>query len=139
MKIAIPVKINRENPPVAPLFGKAKWFAFVKDGKIEIKPNPAEGGRAVMEWLMGEGVDTIIMQEMGRSPYNMIQARSGLRLFHSGYERILINDLLERFDNHTLTQLDDTSIHQILKHHEKRHPHHTHHHGQHHRGHNHTC
>ena len=38
MKLAIPVKTNKENPAISPLFGKAKWFAFVNiDGKIEIK------------------------------------------------------------------------------------------------------
>jgi len=29
MKLAIPVKTNKENPAISPLFGKAKWFAFV--------------------------------------------------------------------------------------------------------------
>ncbi len=32
MKIAIPVKMNKENTALAPLFGKAKWFAIVEDG-----------------------------------------------------------------------------------------------------------
>ena len=48
MKTAIPVKANKENPAVAPLFGKAKWFAVVKNGKATIEKNPAQGGRAVI-------------------------------------------------------------------------------------------
>jgi predicted Fe-Mo cluster-binding NifX family protein len=44
MKIAIPVKMNKENPPLAPLFGKAKWFAVIEGDTINIVENPAEGG-----------------------------------------------------------------------------------------------
>ena len=52
MKIAIPVKTNRENPAIAPLFGKAKWFAFVEDGEVSIEKNEAEGGVRVVDWLI---------------------------------------------------------------------------------------
>ncbi|OQX56934.1 MAG: hypothetical protein B5M52_08340 [Helicobacteraceae bacterium 4484_230] len=62
MKIAIPVKMNRENPPLAPLFGKAKWFAIVEDGSIEIVQNMQKGGRAVIEWLSSMNVNIIIFR-----------------------------------------------------------------------------
>ncbi|MBD3789131.1 MAG: hypothetical protein IE885_01975 [Campylobacterales bacterium] len=53
MKIAIPVKTNKENPAVAPLFGKAKWFAFIEeDGKVTIEPNPIPDGQAVIRWFI---------------------------------------------------------------------------------------
>ena len=45
MKIAVPVKMNKDNSAIAPLFGKAKWFAIIEDEKIMIEKNPAEGGR----------------------------------------------------------------------------------------------
>ena len=55
MKLAIPVKTNKENPALSPLFGKAKWFAFVDiDGKIEIKKNLCNGGAEVIRWLAQE-------------------------------------------------------------------------------------
>ena len=49
MKIAIPVKMNKENSAIAPLFGKAKWFAIVEDGKMTIEPNHCDGGQAVID------------------------------------------------------------------------------------------
>ena len=129
MKIAMPIKMNRENPPLAPLFGKAKWFAFVEDGKIGIKANEAEGGRAVIEWLADEGVDVIIFQEMGSSPYEMIRSGGSITLFHAGHERVLLNDVLEKFQKESLPLVDDTNIAEIIAHHEAKHPHgHTHRH-----------
>ena len=122
MKIAIPVKLNNENPPVAPLFGKAKWFAFIENGQIEIKANPAHGGKAVIQWFIDEKVDTIIMQEMGASPYQMIQSHGGMKIYHSGYERILLQDLLEKFNAHELALIDEIKMQEVISHHKRKHP-----------------
>ena len=113
MKIAIPVKMNRENPPVAPLFGKAKWFAFIENRKVEIKANPAQGGQAVIQWFTDEKVDTIIMQEMGVRPYQMIQSHGGMKLYHSGFERIPLDELIKKFADGELEMLDDTKMQEI--------------------------
>jgi len=123
MKIAIPVKMNKENPPLAPLFGKAKWFAIINDEKIEIVKNEQNGGRAVIEWLSSLGIDTIIFQEMGHSPYEMIKEIGDIELFHGGYDRILLNDVLAKFKNDSLEMIDDTNIDAIIKHHEDKHSH----------------
>lgn len=128
MKIAIPVKMNKENPPVAPLFGKAKWFAILEDGMVTVEQNPSVGGRAVIEWFHEIGVDTIIMQEMGKGPYSVIQNLGTMKLYHSGFERILLDDVLKRFEENTLPLLDDSGMAKIISHHEIRHPH-DHHHG----------
>ena len=132
MKIAIPVKLNDENPAVAPLFGKAKWFALIENGQVEIKANPAHGGKAVLQWFLDEKVDTIIIQEMGASPYQMIQSHGGIKLYHSGSKRILLKDLLEKFNINELALLDDTKMQEVIAHHKRKHPH-SHHHGADHR------
>ncbi len=133
MKIAIPVKMNKENPAVAPFFGKAKWFAFVEDGEINIEKNEAQGGQAVIEWFNQINVDTIIMQEMGAGPYGVIQKLGTIKVYHSGFERILLNDVLTKFDNHKLSLLDDEVMAKIIAHHEGRHTHdHNHEHDHHH-------
>ena len=129
MKIAIPVKTNKDNPAVSPLFGKAKWFAFVEDGNITIKKNLCHGGGEVIRWFLEENVDTIIFQEMGTTPYNLIKQTNKITLFHSGYERILLDDLLDKFTNNTLELIDDTNIDKIIQKHESKHTHdHEHHH-----------
>ncbi len=124
MKLAIPVKMNKENPPVAPLFGKAKWFAIVQGDKVQILPNNQSGGQAVIEWLYEMGVDAILIQEMGLSPYEKVKALGSMAIYHTGFDRILLNDVLEKFENNALPLLDDTNIAEILKHHERKHPRH---------------
>jgi predicted Fe-Mo cluster-binding NifX family protein len=124
MKLAIPVKVNRDNPPVAPLFGKAKWFAIVENGKVaSIIPNKQLGGQAVIELLYEMKIDVILIQEMGINPYEKIKEYGTMVLYHTGFERILLNDVLEKFNNNELEILDDTNMNEIIKHHEKRHSH----------------
>lgn len=117
MKIAIPVKTNKENPAVAPLFGKAKWFAFIQDGKISIKQNTAEGGQAVVQWLTDEGADTLIIQQMGRMPYKLLKAQGNVHIYHSGFERITLEEVLKKFEENALNLVDDTQIDEIVKQH----------------------
>lgn len=129
MRLAIPVKLNRENPPVAPLFGKAKWFAIVENGEVfSIIPNNQSGGQRVIELLHEMKIDAILIQEMGISPYEKIKKYGDMTLYHTGFERILLNDVLKKFQNNELEILDDTNMDRIIKHHEKRHPrNHAHH------------
>lgn len=123
MKIAIPVKTNKEDTAVATLFGLAKWFAIVEDSQITIEKNPAENGRAVIEWLNEIDVDTIIIQEMGEGPCGMIQKLGNIKVYHSGYDRILLVDVLKKFQENTLPLLDDIGMAKIVEHHEARHSH----------------
>ena len=117
--------MNKENAPVSPLFGKAKWFAIVEDGQVNIVENPAKGGQAVIEWLAHINVDTIILQEMGKSPYAKVQSYGNITLYHTGFERILLEDVLKKFENNDLTLLDETTMDKVIAHHEVRHPAHT--------------
>ena len=126
MKLAIPVKMNKENSAIAPLFGKAKWFAIVENGQVEIVENSVSGGQAVIDWLYRMNVDAILMQEMGRTPYEKIKAYETLAVYHTGFERILLTDVLEKFNSGELPLIDDTNVEEIIKHHEKRHPAHGH-------------
>jgi predicted Fe-Mo cluster-binding NifX family protein len=121
MKLSVPVKMNRENPPVAPLFGKAKWFAIVdiESGKIDIVENKYSGGQAVVEWLNSIGVEVLLVQEIGASPYQRLKEYD-IALYHTGYDRILLNDAIKKFENNELVLLDDTNIEDVLKHHNGR-------------------
>ncbi|CAA6811573.1 MAG: Unknown protein [uncultured Sulfurovum sp.] len=127
MTIAIPVKMNKETTALAPLFGKAKWFAIVQEGKITIEENPADGGRAVVEWLAQSGVDTIIIQEMGMNPYQTVQSYNNIKLYHAGFERILLKETLKKLEDNTLELLEDEGMKKIIAHHQIKHPAHDEH------------
>ena len=120
MKLAIPVKMNRENPPVAPLFGRAKWFAIVDKGKINIIPNNQSGGRAVVDLLYEMNINALLIQEMGIVPYERVKEYGNMAIYHTGFKRILLNDVLKKFENDELELLDDTNIENIIKRHNHR-------------------
>ena len=132
--IAIPVKTNRENPAIAPLFGKAKWFAFVNNEKITIEQNKCDGGRAVVEWLIDKGVDKLVIQEMGINPYQKVKEAGNIEVYHSGFERSPIAEAIEKLNNNALKILNEDSMKSIIAHHESRH---THNHDEHHHHDNH--
>jgi predicted Fe-Mo cluster-binding NifX family protein len=125
MKIAIPVKTNKKNPAISPLFGKAKWFAFVdtNNDKIDIAKNECYGGIEVMNWLAQKGVNIIIFQEMGATPYGFVKEMGDITLFHSGYDRLLLDEAIKKFKNNELTLIDDTNITTIITKHESKHTH----------------
>ncbi len=119
MKIAIPVKTNKENPAVAPLFGKAKWFALVENGEVSILPNSAEGGRGVVEWLFQLGIKSLIIQNMSNSPYQMLKEDGEITLFYAGDKRIELDEVIKKYESDNLTIVDDTNADEIIKNYQK--------------------
>jgi len=119
--IAIPLKTNKENSALAPLFGKAKWFAFVENGNITIEKNEAQGGSGVVNWLLGKGVKTLIMQKMSQPPYEMIKEEGSISILYAGSDRIELAEALKRYEANVLIILDDTNAPDIIKSHDRRH------------------
>lgn len=100
--IAIPVKTNTPQSAVAPLFGKAKWFALVDDaGEIAYWRNELGSGRAVVDHFIAEKVDTILFQEMGGNPF-MLLNRAGIACAHVGEGRTLLADAVTAYRGGTL-------------------------------------
>ena len=119
--IAIPLKLNRENSALAPLFGKAKWFAFVENGNISIEKNEAQGGSGVVKWLLGKGVKTLIMQKMSQPPYEMIKREGSIAIHYAGSDRIELPEALSKYKANELVILDDTNAPNIIKSHDRQH------------------
>ncbi len=116
MRVAIPVKTDGENPAVSPLFGKAKWFAFVDDGKVEIDGNEHKSGLEVVDWLLAKEIDALIVQHIGESPYRYIEGAADIPVFYAGDGRMTVSEVMKKFDAEELTIIDDTNIEQFLHH-----------------------
>jgi len=117
MLTAMPVKMNKENPPLTTVFGKAKWFAFVDDGgSVEIRENPYAGaGPKTVAWLIGLGVDTIVTQHIGGNPF-MIMKEAGVRLFYPGEGRILVGQVLEKLKHGSMEEITVDNIMRFAHH-----------------------
>ena len=117
MKVAIPVKSDQENPIVSPLFGKAKWFAFVEEGKISIERNEYKSGMRVVDWLFEKEIDALIVEHMGEKPYIYLKEVSEIPIFFAGEERISVEEVMRKFDDETLTIIDDTNADRLIRRH----------------------
>ncbi|WP_297524757.1 NifB/NifX family molybdenum-iron cluster-binding protein [Sulfurovum sp.] len=114
--IAVPIKLNKENSAVAPLFGKAKWFAFIsEDGEIIIEKNEASQGSAVVKWLLEKGVDVLLMQKMSEPPYEMIQREGSITVFYVGSDRIELAEAVKKYEDESLVIVDDSNANEIIK------------------------
>ncbi len=119
--IAVPLKLNKEDSALAPLFGKAKWFAFVENDNITIEKNEAHGGSGVVKWLLGKGVKTLIMQKMSQPPYEMIKEEGSITIYYVGSDRIELPEALKRYKADALVILDETNAKDIIKSHARQH------------------
>ncbi len=113
--IAIPVKTNKNNPPVSTLFGKSKWFAFIdNDNNISIEPNKTNSGREVVENMIKKGVTKLVFHHMGGNPFMLLQ-KAKIECFHSGTERILLTDVLEKLSNNQLEKVHSNNMANYLE------------------------
>lgn len=121
MKIAIPVKTNKDDTSVTPVFGKAKWFAFIEDKKITIEKNEQEDGAGVIGWLLRENVTSLIVKHISKPPYNMTKKDGRINIFYAGDEKKLgIKELVEKFNNNQLKVVDD-DMSEVIKDHQREH------------------
>ena len=60
---------------------------------------------------------------MGTTPYNLIKDIETISLFHSGYDRLLLDEAIAKFKNDDLLLIDDTNIETIIAKHESKHTH----------------
>jgi predicted Fe-Mo cluster-binding NifX family protein len=123
MKIAMPVKTAKADTAISPLFGHAKYFAFVEDGKMEIKKNPYDGGAAVVDWLLGEGVDVVITQHIGLRPFVLL-AQNDVRCYYPGEGRVSIEEALKCYWAKQCEEITENNIEKFARHSHKHH--HTH-------------
>jgi predicted Fe-Mo cluster-binding NifX family protein len=115
--ITFPVKTDKENAAVSPLFGKAKYFAFYDGKSITVEKNPYERGSRLADWFLQKGVDTIIIKEIGSKPFNKI-IQTNIKILSSGNERITTNEVIEKFNNGELKELSKNELKEIIKEHE---------------------
>ncbi|BDY12925.1 NifB/NifX family molybdenum-iron cluster-binding protein [Hydrogenimonas cancrithermarum] len=111
--VAMPVKMNREDPPLTTVFGKAKWFVFADgNGKVVIRENPFAGaGPKTVAWLIENGVKEIVTPHIGGNPF-MFLKDAGVRLYYPGEGRILVSEALDKLKN---DELEEITIENVMR------------------------
>jgi predicted Fe-Mo cluster-binding NifX family protein len=116
MLTAIPVKMNKPESAISPLFGHAKWFAFVNDsGNVTIEANPYDGGMAVIEWLLSKGVGQIVTQHIGAGPFRFL-LEQGVKAWYPGEGRITLPEIVEKLDAGGMEPITPENIERFARH-----------------------
>ncbi len=115
MKIAMPVKTAKADTAISPLFGHAKYFAFVDDEKIEIMKNPFDGGADVARWLADEGVQAVLTHHIGVKPFALL-SQHGIACYYVGEGRVSIEEALKAFKKGELLEITDANVDQFARH-----------------------
>ena len=115
MKIAIPAKFEKEDSPISPLFGHAKYFAFIQDGEIKIEKNPYDGGVNVVNWLLDKDIDIVITQHIGLKPFVLL-VNEGVKCYFAGDGRVLIKEAIEAFNKGNLEEITQENIEKFTRH-----------------------
>ncbi|MBU1642683.1 NifB/NifX family molybdenum-iron cluster-binding protein [bacterium] len=107
---AIPVKTDKEESAVAPLFGKAKWFALIDDeGAISFWHNELKSGREVVNHFQAVGITRVVFQDMGGNPF-MLLSRAGIGCYYSGEGRVLLKDAVARLQKDELIEVTQQNM-----------------------------
>ncbi|XPV70367.1 MAG: NifB/NifX family molybdenum-iron cluster-binding protein [Halarcobacter sp.] len=115
--ITFPLKTNKEDAAISPLFGKAKYFAFYDGKELKVEKNPYEKGSQLISWFLQKGVEKIVIQEMGSKPFNKV-TQTNMKVLYAGEGRITTSALIEAFDNNSLKELSNEELLNIIKEHE---------------------
>ena len=129
--IAVAVKTDKIDTAVAPLFGKAKWFALIDEKEnVRFWRNEAQNGRAVVDAFTAMHVKHVIFQDMGGNPFMKLFS-AGISCYYAGEGRITLSSLLENFKARCLVKVTPENMMTYV---EKAHKHSK---GDHHEGHHH--
>ncbi|MGP2656402.1 NifB/NifX family molybdenum-iron cluster-binding protein [Malaciobacter sp. WC5094] len=120
--IVFPLKTNKKDSAISPLFGKAKYFAFYDGKSLQIEKNELNSGSKLIDWFVSKNVDKIVIKEMGSSPYEKIK-KTNIEIFYAGDERITSEELINKINDQSLQKLKEEQIKEIIKKHKNSHKH----------------
>lgn len=123
--IVFPLKTNKKDSAISPLFGKAKYFAFYDGKSLQIEKNELNSGSKLIDWFVSKNVDKIVIKEMGSSPYEKIK-KTNIEIFYAGDERITSEELINKINDQSLQKLKEEQIKEIIKKHKNSHKHSSH-------------
>lgn len=94
--IAMPVKTDKTEGILAPLFGHAKYFSLIDEkGNVSIHKNEGAAGIKVVQFLSGLGVKTVLLNHVGEKPFHLLQ-KHNIDVYFAGKERITFQEALAK-------------------------------------------
>ncbi len=112
--IVVPVKTDKDEGVVAPLFGKAKFFSTINDkGEINTHTNVLSNGIQVAQWFKSIGVKSAILSHLGETPFQAL-LKNDIEVYFAGNERISLSDVLQKFRDGVLPRVTKENFGSLL-------------------------
>lgn len=130
--IAIPARIRNDEVLLTTIFGRSEQIALIDDqGNIEVKENKFQGGVDLANWLIEQGVKSLVFRNMGANPYLTLR-QGGVKVYVTPKNRAPIKEIVEDLQGGRLIEVTPENMADYLKPGQHRHEHddgHEHEHG----------
>jgi predicted Fe-Mo cluster-binding NifX family protein len=121
--IAIPARIRNDEVLLTTIFGRCEQIALVDDkGEIKVKENQFNGGVDLANWLVEQGVESLVIRNMGANPYLTLR-QGGVKVYATPKNRAPIKEIVEDLQNGELVEVTPENMTEYLKPGQHRHEH----------------
>jgi predicted Fe-Mo cluster-binding NifX family protein len=121
--LAIPARTKNNEVLITTIFGKSKEIAFMDDhGNIEVKDNPHNGGVDLATWLVEQGVDRLVIRNMGANPYLRLR-KGGVQVYATTKNKAPIKEIVDDLNSGQLVEVTPDNMDEYLKPGKHRHQH----------------
>ena len=134
--IAIPARTREGEVLLTTIFGRCEQVALVDgQGKVDVRDNAFGGGRELAAWLLEQGVDTVVVRNLGANPY-LTMRQGGIKVFATRKNRAPVAEIVADLRAGRLVEVTPDNMAEYLRAGQHRNEH-DHEHGHGHGGHQH--
>lgn len=121
--IAIPARIRNDEVLLTTIFGRSEEIALIDDqGNIEVKENQFQGGVDLANWLIEQGVKSLVFRNMGANPYLTLR-QGGVKVYVTPKNRAPIKEIVDDLETGKLIEVTPENMADYLKPGQHRHEH----------------
>lgn len=113
--IAIPARTRNDEVLLTTIFGRCEQIAFIDDqGHVEVRENPFDGGVDLANWLVEQGVGTLVIRNMGANPYLTLR-QGGVKVYVTPKNRAPVTEIVEDLNSGKLVEVTPENMSEYLR------------------------
>ncbi len=121
--IAIPARIRNDEVLLTTIFGRSERIALIDDeGQVEVVENRFSGGVDLANWLIEQGVKSLVFRNMGANPYLTLR-QGGVKVYVTPKNRAPIEEIVNDLETGKLIEVTPENMADYLKPGQHRHEH----------------
>lgn len=113
--IAIPARTRNDEVLLTTIFGRCEQIAFIDDqGHVKVRENPFDGGVDLANWLVEQGVGTLVIRNMGANPYLTLR-QGGVKVYVTPKNRAPVTEIVEDLNSGKLVEVTPENMSEYLR------------------------